>query len=361
VGGMERYVWELTHGLVNQGVNIAVVCEQVLGEPDKRIRIERIDGKIPAKPRWKAMLRFRDQVDEILSSRFARQHVIVHSHERTINHHLTTFHGPPFTKKTVSFFRRMLEKLSPRRRAWLTMERDELLGHSVRVVIAVSELAKKDLIAIYPALAAKRIFVGWPGVYANAQLVKPAAVMFSGTKFLFVGKEWRRKGLDKAIQVIRRWRKNHQLNAVLDIFGPDPAEIKKRYPNVEWINPCGFSQSIPWADYDALIHLATKEPFGMVVAEARQNGLPVLVSDFVGAGSNEFGFKGVIRVGSADSLSLVDAKLTELVRNKEFRSPEVVYQWKDLVEMHVSKVYPVVLGSSIELWQQGAGHVPREN
>ena len=67
-------------------------------------------------------------------------------------------------------------------------------------------------------------------------------------------------------------------NATLDVFGPSGAELPKRITSKKWINVRGYSAVVPWLEFDMLIHLARKEPFGMVISEARANGLPVVTS-----------------------------------------------------------------------------------
>ncbi len=124
VGGMETYVWRLTHGLYERGLSVSVICEQVVGEVSPGIGVIQV-GKTAEKPRWRSMLIFRERVELVLENRFAGQAIIIHSHERSISHQVTTFHGPPINvNRNLNF----IKKLSPRIRGWMEMERDELLS-----------------------------------------------------------------------------------------------------------------------------------------------------------------------------------------------------------------------------------------
>ena len=94
VGGMEIYVWHLVHGIAARGYSVSVICEEVFGAIDSNIDIYKV-LKAPEKPRWKSMLAFRARVDSCVSEQFKGRSVIIHSQERSLCHHVTTFHGPP--------------------------------------------------------------------------------------------------------------------------------------------------------------------------------------------------------------------------------------------------------------------------
>ena len=160
VGGMESYVWRLTHGLCERGLSVCVVCEQVVGEVSADIDVIQIE-KSPEKPRWKSMRLFRARVDSLLKDRFQGQKIIVHSHERALSHHVTTFHGPPINANGNLNW---IQKLSPRIRGWMQMERHELLSPSVQCIVPVSSKVEDALTDEYPDLKSKHLQLGWPGV-----------------------------------------------------------------------------------------------------------------------------------------------------------------------------------------------------
>ena len=99
VGGMESYVWNLTHELVRLGLQIEIICEETFGQFDPNILIHRIPKSQP-KPRWRSMQRFRKLVTQYVNDNFQSHQVLIHSHERSDCHHVTTFHGPPISSKT---------------------------------------------------------------------------------------------------------------------------------------------------------------------------------------------------------------------------------------------------------------------
>jgi hypothetical protein len=61
VGGMERYVWELTHELRNLGHEVLVLCEVCLADRPRGIVVHEL-GTIAPRPRWLALLRFGGRV-----------------------------------------------------------------------------------------------------------------------------------------------------------------------------------------------------------------------------------------------------------------------------------------------------------
>jgi glycosyltransferase involved in cell wall biosynthesis len=332
VGGMETYVWQLAHGLSERGLLVSVVCEQVIGEVSADIDVIPVE-KSPERPRWMSMLLFRARVDSLLKNRFRGQKIIVHSHERSLSHHVTTFHGPPINANGNL---KWIQKLSPRIRAWMRMERHELLSPSVQCVVPVSSKVQDALTSEYPDLKGKYIQLGWPGVEPVSD---PRVQDDSGqvsSRFLFVGKEWKRKGLRRAIDIVDAFRVSNP-NVILDVFGVDPLDVPKKPYKKTGVRFKGWSSEIPWVNYEVLIHPAENEPFGMVVTEARAHGVAVLMSDRVGAADLAF---NVVRIVPFDApLSEWESALNELLAAPD-RESEVKWAWNDLVDLHCETIYP---------------------
>lgn len=334
VGGMETYVWRLTHGLADSGLHLTVICEEVLEKPTANIQIIYVE-KSAERPRWKAMLSFRFRVNEILRANFDLTRVIVHSHERAISHHITTVHGPLIDEGNRF---RLINSLMPRVRGWRAMERHEFLGQSVRLIASVSNHLSNEILKRYPAARKKETITAWPGV--EPPILQKCAVSDAPkqTKFLFVGKEWKRKGLDIAIKLFRRYATTIDPDAELHIYGPEPNKLPSRLHNIPGVFLKGWQANIPWQRYSLLIHLARSEPFGMVITEARAYGIPVLASKQVGAiGLN---FDGVTVITNEDTFEDIIAKTRSILDNKSLRQSEIRWSWDDLVSLHVVDIYP---------------------
>jgi len=332
VGGMETYVWQLAHGLSEKGLLVSVVCEQVVGEASADIDIILVEKSLE-KPRWKSMLMFRARVDSLLKDHFQGQKIIIHSHERSLSHHVTTFHGPPINSGGNLTW---IQKLSPRIHGWMQMERHELLSPSVQCVVPVSSKVQDALTDEYGDLKGKRLELGWPGVDPVADPAIQDDFDRASPRFVFVGKEWKRKGLRRAIDIFKTFHSDN-LNATLDVYGADSSAIPKMMRKTRGVRFIGWSSEIPWEKYNVLIHPAENEPFGMVVAEARSHGVSVLMSDRVGAADLVF---NDVRIVSIDaSLSEWGLALRELLGSDD-RSSEVKWTWNDLVDLHCETIYP---------------------
>ncbi len=332
VGGMETYVWRLAHGLSERGLSVSVVCEQVVGEVSANIDVFQVE-KSPEKPRWKSMLLFRARVDLLLKDRFQGQKIIVHSHERSLSHHVTTFHGPPINANGNLNW---IQRLSPRIRGWMQMERHELLSQNVQCVVPVSSKVQDALTDEYRDLKSKHMQLGWPGVDSIGEARAQNDSGQVSSRFVFVGKEWKRKGLCRAFDIVGAFRVSNP-NVTLDVFGVAPSDVPKKLSKKTGVRFKGWTSEIPWANYDVLIHPAENEPFGMVVAEARSHGVAVLMSDRVGAADLAF---NEIRIVPFDApLTHWESALQELLVSTN-RSREVKWTWNDLVDLHCQTIYP---------------------
>jgi len=293
VGGMESYVWHLVHGLVDQNIQVAVVCEQVCESPEASIRIVQVEAS-SVRPRWKSMMTFRALVDQKIRDIFCGQTVLVHSHERSVCHQVTTFHGPPIEPPRGLGW---LSRFNKRFIAWRQMELNELLGPTVQMILPVSSQVQEQLINRYPEIKGKKMLLAWPGVSQASRssslfIRKPSTCV----NFLFVGKEWKRKGFDIAVDVVDEFQRSYG-TASLTVFGVDQTDLPRSTRALEWISFQGWSSSIPWSDFDVLLHPARKEPFGMVVAEARSHGIPVAMSSQVGVADLKFSATEILDAG----------------------------------------------------------------
>ncbi|MDC3032840.1 glycosyltransferase family 4 protein [Litorivicinus sp.] len=333
---MESYVWELTHALTKLGLQVEVICEQIHGAPDPSIQIHTVkEGK--SLSRWRSMRGFRAKVDTLITEQFHNRKVIIHSHERTLNHHVTTFHGPPMEAKT-DWWR--FTSLSNRIRAWKMMEKDEILSPKVQFVLPVSNLIKDRLVSLYPEIETKTIIIANPGIHQLSQgMSPPAQDRALIKKFVFVGKEWKRKGLKFAVELANFYSSRFN-DCTLDVYGPAATDLPRSVREHPLVMIKGWSAKIPWHEYDALIHPATSEPFGMVIPEARSRGVPVLTTNLVG--STELNYNGIIVLDISESIEKWADSLFKLANDKNNRKTEIKWTWQDLAMQHFNEVYPLV-------------------
>jgi UDP-glucose:(heptosyl)LPS alpha-1,3-glucosyltransferase len=282
VGGMESYVWHLSHALALLNYRITIVCEKS-HEARAASNIEVIEtGSLPPKPRWILYWRFARKVEAVVQSILSRGQCIVHSHERSISHDLTTFHSMPFAGvKDKSIWRR----LSIRVWAYLRMEARELGAppNPSVCIVPVSAVIAKAISKYYPSAVNQITSPISPGVMAMPQRPQRIVPEDGGT-IGFIGKEWGRKGFILFIQIATQLQLRRPNLRIL-VLGPEEAEVEHLcldYPvAIEFL---GWQPSASvFQELDLLIHPASSEAYGMVIAEAMACQVPVLVSDACGA------------------------------------------------------------------------------
>lgn len=321
VGGMERYVWEVTRELAMLGHEVEVVCERCHAEPLQEILVHEL-GEIAPRPRWLSLLRFGRRVTSWLAAH-PRPGFIIHSNERLDVHHITTFHGPPFaTVRDKPFWKRVSLRVAMQ----FYLERREL--RSARYIVPNSTVISAQLARYYPEYAHKLTAPIVPGVAAMHphawQSVPP-----DGGVIGFVGKEWQRKGLPQVVEIARQLRKERP-RLELWVAGPAPAEIEHLFAGWQ-----GGFHLLGWrgdTDYLArlsvLVHPARAEPYGMAIAEAMAARVPVVVSDRCGAAAQVSSAAGSVLPLETPAAQWVSAVRRQLERTEP--PPEFVHSWRDV-------------------------------
>jgi len=330
VGGMESYVWELSRALNDRDCQVEVLCEEVCGEVAQGIRVHTL-GTMMRKPRWLAAWRFSGRVSRWVSRHAIAQHII-HSHEATAVHQVTTFHGPPFARvRDGSVFRR----LSLRAWASLKLEQREVCAPQVRCVIPNSVLIRDMLAHYYPCIGSRMGPVIAPGVRMFPRVPRTTD---KKTVIGFVGREWKRKGLDIAVAIVAELRRTMP-DLEFHVAGPEPAAIRHLFG--DWTGGYRLLGDTEldrfYGKLDLLLHPARMEPFGMVVTEALSAGVPVVLSDQCGARS-EVDARCVLPLDA--SLKQWCEVCEQAMRNRL----DVDYQrsWQDVAEEYL-KVYRMLL------------------
>jgi len=313
VGGMERYVWELTRQLQMSGHQVTVLCERCHAEVPDGISVVEL-GETAKRPRWLSQVRFSSRV-----TRWVREHPdagrIIHSHERLGVHDVTTFHGPPFA---TIYERGWWHFISLRVWVRLYLERREL--ETAKIIVPNSTFISRQLSRYYPEMMGKIGAPVVPGVLPIRQrefrVVPP-----DGGVVCFVGWEWQRKGLPLAMEIISVLRRTRP-DLELWVVGPPPAELEEMFTGWQ-----GGYRLLGWredneyfSEVDVLLHPAIAEPYGMVIAEAMAARVPVVISDVCGAAEH-------VTVDAGSVLSL-DATIDS---------------WRRAVEQQLDRSLPVPL------------------
>jgi UDP-glucose:(heptosyl)LPS alpha-1,3-glucosyltransferase len=293
VGGMESYVWHLSHALALLNCRITVVCEKS-HEATAASNIEVIEtGLLPPKPRWILYWRFAHKVEAVVQSLQRKGPCLVHSHERCISHDLTTFHSMPFAGvKDKSIWR----QLSIRVWAYLRMEARELGAppNPAVCIVPVSAVIANAISKYYPSVINQIASPISPGVMAMPQRPQRVVPVDGGT-IGFIGKEWGRKGFALFMQIAIQLQKQRP-HLQLVVLGPERAEVAdecRNYPSAITFLGWQSSESV-FQGLDLLIHPASSEAYGMIIAEAMACHVPVLVSDACGAAADVSAHHGTV-------------------------------------------------------------------
>ncbi|HSN80196.1 MAG TPA: glycosyltransferase family 4 protein [Rhodoferax sp.] len=337
VGGMERYVWELTHELQQLGHRVSVICERCHVEKPDGITVYEL-GEIASRPRWLSLLRFSWRVARFMADH-PRPNSVIHSHERLNSHHITTFHGPPFATVLDKPWWRLI---SLRIAMQLFLERRELT--TPRFVVPNSLFIRQSIAHYYPELASKLTEPIVPGVVPGV-LREPRRVPTDGGIVGFVGKEWQRKGLPWAVQVVAALRRSRP-GLQLYVVGPAAAEVAHLF--ADWqggYKLIGWSDQAHYAAFDVLLHPAKAEPYGMVISEAMAAKVPVVISDVCGAAVHVTAASGAVLPLSAPLDAWVGALDQQVSRSDSV--PQFKRNWRKVAQEYEA-IYAEILSPGLK-------------
>lgn len=222
---------------------------------------------------------------------------VVHSHENTWHGHVQTMHVMPvkynlFHGRTgISRALRWIKVVtSPRLLVYLLFERARLAGHPLRHRVVVASASLKDIFErTYPEMSRAPVVIT-PGVKpvtladATGKKVARAALGLpqTGACILFVGHDYRKKGLEALVNALARLPSD----SLLVVVG-NPVQMPTFRDQANHLGVASrvfFLGSLTdvsqaYVAADMLAHPTLEDTFAMVVLEAMAYGLPVVVSD----------------------------------------------------------------------------------
>ena len=337
-GGMEEYAYRITCELSRIGVKVYVVCEEKIDEPeDGTIEIVQL-GKSLRKPRWLSHLIFAKKVRNWVMINIG-QNTIIHSHERINCHQVTTIHTtlynfPP--KRKFPSLRNYLNEY---------IESRELNCASIRKIVPVSALIADQITEKYSSSRNKLAPPIPPGVSPLDTIKKeydPEVPVIG-----FMGKEWKRKGLPKAIETWRELRKeNPSAKLCLAGFSTD-TDIGLKEEELSSVKILGHvrRKETFFEQIDILVHPAQKEAFGMVIAEALSIGIPVLCSSETGASELLNPSKSSLSYDEPISAWHNELKKELLLLCNNFQHEAKLSSWRNVAEDYRSLYQQVFYGT----------------
>ena len=339
LGGMERYVFETAREMVKRGHHVSALCRSVdeTSAAASGVNIIQLQPK-PAKRGWHDRYVFRDAVTEFLALAVNRTLFdIIHSHENTIEQDVTTEHGP-----CTAYGLRLKpwKRLDFSARKNLAIERQKFNGPNLKALVSCAQRVQKIAVREYPHLARKITKVITPAYTYLEPVTKDPA---KRSRVLgFMGRDWKRKGLPKALEIFSALRREDSSWTMLIAGCPAdslPTNLVRALPEGAELlgrtDPQKFFGRI-----DLLVHPANDEPFGMVMSEALTCGVPVVFSDQCGA-ADHLRTEGlcILPVGAP----VMDwARACAELAGKAFSTPPS-RTWSDVAAEH-EELYRLVLG-----------------
>jgi glycosyltransferase involved in cell wall biosynthesis len=292
-GGAERYCVELTEKLAHQ-------YEVHVFSQNYKIYSQLITfHKIPyffEKPRFINQLFFSWFTKKLTSNKYD----IVHSHELVSHANVYTIHVPCFKSilLNVSGFNKNLRLIntliSPRKIAYLLLEKKQMDSKSSRSYISVSDHLSRNIMNCYPSI--NDILIAHPGIndvgydsnHSHFNIKNELSIPKDAFILLLVAKEFKKKGLPTLIKALQILNIN---NIYLLIAGKDKkiniAIPKELEPNIYFLGQVENIHQI-YPEVDILIHPTLSDTFGMAPLEAMSHKIPVIISNFKFCGLSEY-------------------------------------------------------------------------
>ncbi len=293
VGGAEAFVYELTERLaLKQGLEIHVICNR--WRPGaSQVRFHKAP-KIPF-PRWLRPLSFAYSVQRIINP---HKFDIVHSHERIFECDLMTFHGIPH-KNWVKEAR--AKRLTLFDRATAYAEKRCIGNRRLKRIFPVSSLVKEEFQRIYETDESK-IEIMHPGISlkrfslsnhegARHEMRKALGLSPDDIAVLFVGMNFEIKRLGLILKGIARAKAIESRAGALRLLIAGKGD-NGRY--MKMAGSLGIEKRVTFLGVvndveryffasDIFAMPSIFDTFGIVVLEAMAAGLPVIISETVGA------------------------------------------------------------------------------
>ncbi|MBS1996759.1 MAG: glycosyltransferase family 4 protein [Cyanobacteria bacterium SZAS LIN-2] len=296
-GGLELYALKLIEGLLQDGHKVSVICERDesnLSHENLRVHLFPPAGRKAGK--GERLDYYFEQTSKLLAQLTAGEGPfdIVHSQHFPVSPvDVVTFHNHTAMRLCqVGYpWERILNQAKmTATRAYRTRHRyDRQLASEARMRIFVGEVMHDDFYNNFAIPANAPYAVVHPGAELKATAVDPQPDKRENRpfQFLFVGKGFRKKGLDTLLKACAILKKRGQ-NFTLSIAGmKDKSTARlnlKLLGLADRVQFLGFRKDMPtvFARSQAIILPSKIEPFGMAPIEGMQYGLVPIVSKVCG-------------------------------------------------------------------------------
>jgi UDP-glucose:(heptosyl)LPS alpha-1,3-glucosyltransferase len=287
-GGGERYSVDLARGLRDSGHEVHVFAHRY--KPMRGVSFHSV--AVPLKPFGLQNWLFAQNVRHALSkNEFDIVNGISQIYPQDIYRLGDGIHKHWLTVRRPRMFSHLYDKISPRHRLLLHLEKKIFSPGNYKRIIANSELCKQHAIDYYkvPPQLVDVIFCGVNFTMFNssvrnegAQLRTSLGIGREPIVVLFVGTNYERKGLDTVLQGISRLRYKQKYRLLVVGKGNIPRyqRLAQKLGLQEITVFCGYQEHMPpfYGAADIFVLPSYYDPFGNVCLEAMACGLPVITT-----------------------------------------------------------------------------------
>lgn len=353
VGGGERFVFELTERLAENGkYDIHVFANKWQG-CSPLITFHKVP--IITFPKWLTTISFAYFANKKIAS---MDFDLVHTHDRIFRADIATVHSIPHSIWVKEIRQKKMMSLFDLATCWV--EKKLFASRDLKVIMPVSNLAKEKMLEEYE-VNPEKIHIVHPGVdLEKFRAVEPATRQAIRQEFgvedddllvLFVSMNFELKGLDLLLAAMSQIQNaDHRKRIKVLVAGKGNIRKYQAITQNLGIESNTFFAGVRhdmervYQSGDLFVLLSGFDTFGMVVTEAMASGLPVIVSDQVGAKdlvrNGENGF--VVSREDIDGISSIFVNMTDRhtykVMSENARKSMSVCGWDDIVK-EVMKIY----------------------
>jgi len=333
-GGAERYCVELTEQLALQ--HEVHLFAQTVSNHSANIVVHQI-------PQWLERPRYVNQLLFSWHTRKATQGKfdIVHSHDMVTHANVYTLHVPCVRTRWTETqgIRKVLHwlntLLSPRKLAYLWLEKIQMQSRSGKQLIAVSDFLSRNIVMNYPETKGE-IAIAYPGIHPTADQPnkdpfwrRKLSIPEDAFLLLSIANDFNKKGVQTTIDALTQL---NQPEIHLAIAGNGKIENLQFPQSLDSkLHFLGIVDNISsiYDQADALVHPTRIDTYGMVALEAMAHQLAVIVSNQNYCGFSEhLNKQEAILLENPESASEIAEKIHFLFNHPKERNNIAQLGWK---------------------------------
>jgi UDP-glucose:(heptosyl)LPS alpha-1,3-glucosyltransferase len=314
-GGAERYCANLCRELAARGHHVYVLAQQM--DKDLHPDLDHVPIRVSSFGSSAKNISFhRNSQRALRQLHVDRVYALSRSYPADALRVSDPLHSTWMKLRYRSKWRLFIERLNPRHRTILSLEKKIFNPANTKVIITNSKLTKRQVHQLF-GFPQERIHVVYNGVDLKKFSPLGEVVQISKkVRLLFVGMEFRRKGLQELLKGLSLI-KHGLLEYSLDIVGKGDEKCFRRMAenfgiagNVRFHGPSPMVEEF-YRAADLLVFPTRYDPFANVCLEALACGLPVATTTTNGAAEIiQDGETGFILNGSSDLADQIAARIS---------------------------------------------------